>query len=125
MYKFQDGLPIYTQISGELKNRVISGQIKPGDKLPSVREIAEEFSVNPNTVQRVFMELEKDGFTYSERGVGTFLKQDSTLVAQLQQLEASKIRTRFIHEAKKLGLSLDEILSELAANWNKEEINHD
>ena len=119
MYKFQDGIPIYSQISGELKNRVISGQIKPGDKLPSVREIAEEFSVNPNTVQRVFMELEKDGFTYSERGVGTFLKEDGNMVAQLQQQEASKIRTRFISEAKKLGLSLEEILKDLAANWEQ------
>lgn len=119
MYKFQDGIPIYTQISGELKNRVISGQIRPGDKLPSVREIAEEFSVNPNTVQRVFMELEKDGFTYSERGVGTFLKEDGNMVAQLQQQEASKIRTRFISEAKKLGLSLEEILKDLAANWEQ------
>ena len=119
MYKFQDGIPIYSQISGELKNRVISGQIRPGDKLPSVREIAEEFSVNPNTVQRVFMELEKDGFTYSERGVGTFLKEDGNMVAQLQQQEASKIRTRFISEAKKLGLSLEEILKDLAANWEQ------
>lgn len=119
MYKFQDGIPIYTQISNELKNRVISGQIRPGDKLPSVREIAEEFSVNPNTVQRVFMELEKDGFTYSERGVGTFLKEDGNMVAQLQQQEASKIRTRFISEAKKLGLSLDEILKDLVANWEQ------
>jgi DNA-binding transcriptional regulator YhcF (GntR family) len=119
MYKFQDGIPIYTQISGELKSRVISGQIKPGDKLPSVREIAEEFSVNPNTVQRVFMELEKDGFTYSERGVGTFLKEDGNMVAQLQQQEAEKIRTRFISEAKKLGLSLDKILKDLANHWEQ------
>ena len=119
MYKFQDGIPIYTQISSELKSRVISGQIKPGDKLPSVREIAEEFSVNPNTVQRVFMELEKDGFTYSERGVGTFLKEDGNMVAQLQQQEAEKIRTRFISEAKKLGLSLDEILKDLANHWEQ------
>jgi DNA-binding transcriptional regulator YhcF (GntR family) len=119
MYKFQDGIPIYTQISGELKNRVISGQIRPGDKLPSVREIAEEFSVNPNTVQRVFMELEKDGITYSERGVGTFVKEDGNMVSQLQQQEAQKIRSRFIAEAKKLGLSLDEILKDLAANWEQ------
>jgi len=119
MYKFLDGIPIYTQISGELKNRVISGQLRPGDKLPSVRDIAEEFSVNPNTVQRVFMELEKDGITYSERGVGTFVKEDVTMVNQLQQQEASKIRTRFIAEAKKLGLSLDDILKDLAANWEK------
>ena len=119
MYKFQDGIPIYTQISGELKNRVISGKIRPGDKLPSVREIAVEFSVNPNTVQRVFMELEKDGITYTERGVGTFLKEDGNMVAQLQQQEAEKIRTRFISEAKKLGLSLDEILKDLANHWEQ------
>lgn len=80
MYKFLDGIPIYIQIASELKNRIIGGQLKPGDKLPSVREIAEEFSVNPNTAQRVFIELDKDGITYIERGVGTFVKEDGNMV---------------------------------------------
>ena len=106
MYKFLDGIPIYIQIASELKNRIIGGRLKPGDKLPSVREIAEEFSVNPNTAQRVFIELDKDGITYIERGVGTFVKEDGNMVEQLLQQEAGKIRSRFIEEAKKLGLTL-------------------
>ena len=118
MYKFLDGAPIYQQISGEIKNRLISGQLKIGDKLPSVREIAEEFKVNPNTVQRVFMELEKEGLTYAERGIGTFIKKDPTMVKYLREKEAEKIRIRFINEAKKLGLSLEEILEDLQADWN-------
>ena len=118
MYKFLDGVPIYQQISGEIKNRLISGQLKIGDKLPSVREIAEEFKVNPNTVQRVFMELEKEGLTYAERGIGTFIKKDPTMVKYLREKEAEKIRIRFINEAKKLGLSLEEILEDLQADWN-------
>lgn len=119
MYKFLDGIPIYAQIAGELKNRLISGELRPGDKLPSVREIAEEFSVNPNTVQRVFMELEKDGLTYAERGVGTFVKEDAAMVEHLRQQEAEKTRTRFINEARKLGLSLDEILRDLSEDWKQ------
>ena len=118
MYKFLDGVPIYQQISGEIKNRLISGQLKIGDKLPSVREIAEEFKVNPNTVQRVFMELEKEGLTYAERGIGTFIKKDPMMVKYLREKEAEKIRIRFINEAKKLGLSLEEILEDLQADWN-------
>ena len=118
MYKFLDGVPIYQQISGEIKNRLISGQLKIGDKLPSVREIAEEFKVNPNTVQRVFMELEKEGLTYAERGIGTFIKEDPMMVEHLREKEAEKIRIRFINEAKKLGLSLEEILEDLQADWN-------
>jgi len=118
MYKFLDGVPIYQQISGEIKNRLISGQLKIGDKLPSVREIAEEFKVNPNTVQRVFMELEKEGLTYAERGIGTFIKEDPMMVKHLREKEAEKIRIRFINEVKKLGLSLEEILEDLQADWN-------
>ena len=117
MYKFLDGIPIYIQIASELKNRIIGGQLKPGDKLPSVREIAEEFSVNPNTAQRVFIELDKDGITYIERGVGTFVKEDGNMVEQLLQQEAGKIRSRFIEEAKKLGLTLEEIILDLTTHW--------
>ena len=83
-----------------------------------MREIAEEFKVNPNTVQRVFMELEKEGLTYAERGIGTFIKKDPTMVKYLREKEAEKIRIRFINEAKKLGLSLEEILEDLQADWN-------
>lgn len=118
MYKFLDGVPIYQQICGEIKNRLISSELKPGDKLPSVREIAEEFKVNPNTVQRVFMELEKEGLTYAERGVGTFVKKDPMMVDHLRKQEAEKIRYRFINDAKKLGLTLEEILKDLQADWN-------
>lgn len=119
MYKFLDGIPIYIQIASELKNRIIGGQLKPGDKLPSVREIAEEFSVNPNTAQRVFIELDKDGITYIERGVGTFVKEDGNMVEQLLQQEAGKIRSRFIEEAKKLGLTLEEIIHDLTTHWEQ------
>lgn len=119
MYKFLDGIPIYIQIASELKNRIIGGQLKPGDKLPSVREIAEEFSVNPNTAQRVFIELDKDGITYIERGVGTFVKEDGDMVEQLLQQEAGKIRSRFIEEAKKLGLTLEEIIQDLTTHWEQ------
>lgn len=119
MYKFLDGIPIYIQIASELKNRIIGGQLKPGDKLPSVREIAEEFSVNPNTAQRVFIELDKDGITYIERGVGTFVKEDGNMVEQLLQQEAGKIRSRFIEEAKKLGLTLEEIIQDLTTHWEQ------
>ncbi len=119
MYKFLDGIPIYIQIASELKNRIIGGQLKPGDKLPSVREIAEEFSVNPNTAQRVFIELDKDGITYIERGVGAFVKEDGNMVEQLLQQEAGKIRSRFIEEAKKLGLTLEEIIQDLTTHWEQ------
>ncbi len=119
MYKFLDGIPIYIQIASELKNRIIGRQLKPGDKLPSVREIAEEFSVNPNTAQRVFIELDKDGITYIERGVGTFVKEDGDMVEQLLQQEAGKIRSRFIEEAKKLGLTLEEIIQDLTTHWEQ------
>ena len=119
MYQFIDGIPIYQQIADELKKRLISGRLRSGDKLPSVREIAEEFKVNTNTVQRVFMELEKSGLTYAERGVGTFIKEDPGMVDQLKQEEAGRILARFINEAKALGLGLDEVLADLRQDWKQ------
>lgn len=119
MYKFVDGIPIYLQIVKEIKGAMISGKLKGGDKLPSVREIAEQYQVNPNTVQRVFMELDKQGLTYSERGIGTFVKSEPGLLEDLKSEEAAKVIENFIEEIQKLGYSKNDMLKALDNAWPK------
>lgn len=110
MIKFNESSPIYLQIVEKIKADIVAGKLKGGDKLPSVRDIAESFKVNPNTVQRVFMELEREGVAYPQRGIGTFVSEDAQLVAKLRGTQAQKYTGRYVGEMKELGMDNDEIL---------------
>ena len=70
---YRDAKPIYTQIMENLKNQMVSGILQPGDKLPSVREMAQTLSINPNTIQRAYRELETAGFIQTLPGKGCFV----------------------------------------------------
>jgi GntR family transcriptional regulator len=107
--KFEENMPIYIQIIQKIKADLVSGKIKGGDKMPSVRELSENFKVNPNTVQRVFLELEREGITYSQRGIGTFVSEDLEIVEELKTTQAQKHTKRFLTEMKELGLTNKEI----------------
>ena len=81
---FDSNLPIYIQIMDLIKRQVITGDLKEGDKLPSVREIATQLKVNPNTIQRSYQELERENLVYTQRGMGTFVTEDKQLVKELK-----------------------------------------
>ncbi len=110
MIKFNESSPIYLQIVEKIKADIVAGKLKGGDKLPSVREVAESFRVNPNTVQRVFMELEREGVAYPQRGIGTFVSEEPLLVEKLKDSQAQKYTGRYVAEMKELGMGNDEIL---------------
>jgi len=125
LFKFIDGIPIYLQIVKEIKGAMISGKLKGGNKLPSVRELAEQYQVNPNTVQRVFMELDKQGLTYAERGIGTFVKTERGLLEILKNEEAAKVIKNYIEEMQKLGYSKNDMLKALNEALTKGGEQHD
>jgi GntR family transcriptional regulator len=108
--KFDQSTPIYIQIMQKIKADIVSGKLKGGDKLPSVREISESFKVNPNTVQRVFIELEREGITYPQRGIGTFVCEGLEGINLLKTTLAFGYAKRFIDEMIELGLSENEII---------------
>ncbi len=108
--KFNEESPIYVQIIEKIKADIVSGKLKGGDKLPSVREIAETFKVNPNTVQRVYMELEREGVAYPQRGIGTFIEEGGELMERLKTTQAQKYTKRFVGEMKELGMKNNEVL---------------
>ena len=98
MVKFNEGTPIYIQIIEKIKADIVSGKLKGGDKMPSVREVSESFNVNPNTIQRVFQELEREGITYVQRGIGTFIVESNDLLSELKDNQAQKYTARYVTE---------------------------
>lgn len=90
---YRDPLPIYEQLKQECKRLILSGVIAPGDKLPSVRELAGTLSINPNTIQRAYRELESDGYLISVPGKGSFAAEARPLQEQKKQELFSKIRS--------------------------------
>jgi len=96
--------PIYLQIMEEIKKRTVRGQYKPGIQLPSVREMAKEMKVNPNTIARVYMELERDGFIVTRRGQGSFVTKESMRVENERNRFADAATERFIREITELKL---------------------
>ncbi|ERK30422.1 GntR family transcriptional regulator [Clostridium intestinale] len=107
--KFNESTPIYMQIIQKIKADIVSGRLKGGDKMPSVREFSENFKVNPNTVQRVFQELEREGITYSQRGIGTFIVEGDDILKELKDTQAQRYTERFVDEMKELGMDKEDI----------------
>jgi GntR family transcriptional regulator len=106
------GVPIYVQIESQIKNAIAAGAIKPHQPLPSVRKLAAELGINPNTVARAYQELERDGVIATVPGGGTFAAADS----RPRFLKSEKLRRlqpyarQIAVEGTQLGLSEDEIL---------------
>lgn len=80
MNNFNANAPIYLQVVEDIKIKIMNGTLRPGDKISSVRELALELEVNPNTIQRAFSELEREGFIRTERAVGRFVADNQKLI---------------------------------------------
>ena len=89
---FNENLPIYIQIMNLVKGKMVSGKINGGDKLPSVREYSKELKVNPNTVQRTYQELEREGLVFTQRGMGTFVTEEISIVKNLKNITSNKVK---------------------------------
>lgn len=109
--EFNSSAPIYIQIMDYIKKKIVVGEISSGEKLFSVRELAFELKVNPNTVQRSYQELEREGLVYSQRGMGTFVTEEKNIIEELRGIMAKDIIRNFIGEMSSLGLSEEDILT--------------
>ena len=106
--------PIYLQIIERVQMDVITGRYQPGDKLPSVRDLAQEAAVNPNTMQKALSELERSGLIYSQRTSGRFITEDKELIHQMQKELAAAEVSAFVAHMKQLGITPEEIRQLLA-----------
>lgn len=119
-WDFDRNRPIYLQISEELCRRIVRGDLPPGARTPSVRELAAELRVNPNTVQRAFQELERDGVLFARRGQGSFVSEDPALVARLRKQIAGAAARRYWAEVAALGMSREKALRLIAGAADRE-----
>jgi GntR family transcriptional regulator len=109
---YQDSRPIYEQIVENFKLQIFKGVLQPGDQMPSVRSLAVELSTNPNTIQKAYTELERQGFIYTVKGRGNFVKGDDLLMKNKKEELVREIVELF-REAHEIGLSLDELVCEI------------
>ncbi len=112
---FDNNIPIYIQIMEEIKIMIVSNNMKAGDKVAPVRELAQFFGVNPNTMQRALAELEREKLLYSERTSGRFITTDERLIMSLREEMAQEELKRFLEYMKKIGYSIDEIIEKMKA----------
>ena len=118
--EFSSNLPIYVQIMNLIKTRIASGELNGGDKLPSVRDFSKEMKVNPNTIQRVYQELEREQLVFTQRGMGTFVTKDIETIQNLKKGRATGLIQQLFLEMKNSGFTAGEI-KEMISNWNEEE----
>lgn len=116
--------PIYLQIIDRVQMDIITGRYQPGDKLPSVRDLAQEAAVNPNTMQKALSELERSGLIYSQRTSGRFITEDKELIHQMKKELAAAEVSAFVAHMKQLGITPEEI-RQLLAETIEEEKNHE
>ena len=115
-WNFDSDRPIYAQIIEHMKLFIVSGELKPGDRLASVRELAAEAEVNPNTMQRALSELERMGLMYSNRTSGRFITEDDTMIKQIKSEIAGESIRKFLESMKKIGFSRTETI-EMVRNF--------
>ena len=110
---FDDRMPIYRQIILRFNRAFVRGDIQPGDRIPSIRELSALLRVNTNTIQRVYQEMERDGVIGSKRGTGYYFTEDKEMTEKMRKELTSESVQRFVDEMCALGLKKTEILSEL------------
>lgn len=110
-FELNSDKPVYLQIMEQIERDILSGKYKPGDKFPSVRELAADAMVNPNTMQKALSELERNGLIYSQRTSGRFITDNKEMLESMKHEIAKKEVQNFITHMKTLGFTNHEIQS--------------
>ncbi|MBQ3790865.1 MAG: GntR family transcriptional regulator [Lachnospiraceae bacterium] len=117
---WRDGRPIYEQILERIKHLILMDVLQPGEQLPSVRSLAMENATNPNTVQKAYAELERQGFTYTVRGRGVFVAESGVL----KDRKRSELRTEMtslLREAREVGIDPEVLCREALSGLQTDE----
>lgn len=109
---YKDSRPIYEQVVSKIRNLILKGVLEPDTQLQSVRSLAMELSINPNTIQKAYAELEREGFIYTVKGKGNFVRYDQKLM-EIKKRELCDEIKGLLKEADELGISRDEIRKEV------------
>ena len=112
--EYNAGTPIYLQVINELKKKMVKGELKPGEKMPSGRDLAVAYEVNQNTAARIYREMEMSGYCFTKRGIGTFVSEEENMFQDLKKEMADELLKNFMHEMSGLGYQKDDIISQIA-----------
>lgn len=105
----KDKRPLYEQIVEKFSELIVRGVLLPGEKIPSVRNLAMELSINPNTIQRAYSELEQKGFIFSEKGRGNFVCTDTNMLEKKQEEIRQRMKTLLL-EARKHDMKREDVI---------------
>lgn len=109
-WQFDSSMPIYTQLVYKIELAIVSGEFVRGQRLSAVRDMAAEAGVNPNTMQRAFQELERQGFVYTQRSSGRYVTEDMTVIENTKQALARENIKSFMDSMRRIGYSREEII---------------
>ena len=112
-YIFDNERPIYVQLVENLRIEIVSGKLKIGERLPSVRELALTARVNPNTMQKALVELENEGLVYTERTNGKFVTDNKELIEKIKRKLAKEKVNNYIKDMKNIGITYEESIQYL------------
>lgn len=119
-WQFSNDTPIYAQLIEQIKVGIVTGAFPPGDRLPSVRDLATEAGVNPNTMQRALAELERDGLVFSQRTAGRFVTEDKTMIEKAKHGLAERHIKTFLAAMLRLGYQPEDIVTLLRQETGEE-----
>ena len=102
-WEFNDNTPIYLQIMAQMKAEIAAGNLSPGNRLPSVRDMAVEAGVNPNTMQKALAELEREGLVYSQRTAGRFISENAGKSHELREAMVEQYMEAFTENMERMG----------------------
>ncbi len=105
---YKDARPIYEQVVDKFQKLILTGALEPNTKMPSVRSLAVELSINPNTIQRAYAQLEQQGFIYSVKGRGNFVAYDDRLLEFRKEEILNRLR-ELVKEAEEIGMGTEEL----------------
>ena len=119
-WNFVSDRPIYIQLADQIKMGILSGEFPAGERLPSVRDLATEAGVNPNTMQRALSELEREGYLYSQRTSGRFVSADGHVFEQVKESLAMEAIEEFFEKMSRLGLDRQQVIQMMKEFAEKE-----
>lgn len=119
--RFDNASPIFEQIASMMKADIASGALAPGARVPPVRELAQEYGANPNTVQRALAGLEQEGLMYAERTAGRFVTEDGGRIASLRAELSERVFKRFVTDAAAMGYTCEAALEMVKKHWREED----
>ena len=119
MDDFNASKPIYLQLADRIHRQIVSGELQAGEKLPSVRDMGIKHSVNPNTIQRTYSELERDGILETKRGQGTFVTEQEERLVQLRETLKYEQIELFVQVMREMGYSSSEMIVGLKDHLEK------